>query len=115
MGELRPRSSIPNVGDREYNGSMPTPTDGLATALAQVMETRDDDAPGSDPAEQLSLEDLLGLPPRPDGKPATAHIGRPPGSPNRRTKEWVKFLETLEAARLLIEAKDLASPSIVST
>jgi hypothetical protein len=58
------------------------------------METRDDAAPASDPAEQLSLEDFLGLPPRLDGKPATAHIGRPPGSPNRRTKEWVKFLES---------------------
>jgi hypothetical protein len=79
---------------REYNGSMPMPTDGLSTALAQVMETRDDATPGSDPAEQLSLEDFLGLPPLPDGKPATGHIGRPPGSPNRRIKEWVKFLET---------------------
>src|SRR5262245_26946253 len=73
---------------------MPTPTDGLATALARVMEARDDDAPGTDPAEQLTLEDFLGLPPRPDAKPATAHIGRPPGSPNRQTKEWVKFLES---------------------
>ena len=73
---------------------MPTPTDGLATALAHVMETRDDAAPEGDPAEQLSLEDFLGLPPRPDGKSATAHIGRRPGSPNRRTKEWVRFLES---------------------
>ncbi len=85
---------FPRVAVRDYHSAMPTPTDGLATALAHVMETRDDAAPGSDPAEQLSLEDFLGLPPRSDGKPATAQIGRPPGSPNWRTKEWIKFLET---------------------
>jgi hypothetical protein len=71
---------------------MPTPTDGLSTALAQVMQEHEDDAPPGS-AEQLSLEDFLGLPPRPDGKPGNGHIGRPPGSQNRRVKEWVRFLE----------------------
>ena len=88
------RGEFPKLAAREYNGSMPTPTDGLSTALAQVMETRDDATPGSDPAEQLSLDDFLELPSLPDGKPATGHIGRPPGWSNRRTKEWVNFLET---------------------
>jgi hypothetical protein len=73
---------------------MPTPTDGLRTALAQVMADHYDGPPGGEAAAQLLLEDFLGLPPRANGKPATGHIGRPPGSPNRRTKELVKFLET---------------------
>lgn len=71
---------------------MPTPTDGLTTALAQVMREHEDDAPPGT-VEQLSLEDFLGLPARPDGKPGNGHIGRPPGSQNRRVKEWVRFLE----------------------
>jgi hypothetical protein len=67
---------------------------GLATALSQALSERDDRAPGGDPAEQLLREDFLGMPVRAEGKPATAHIGRPPGSQNRRTRDWVKFLLT---------------------
>lgn len=69
------------------------PHNGIATALEHVLRETDDLPPGDD-SEQLSLADFLGLPERPDGQPGNRHTGRPLGSKNRRTLEWIKFLES---------------------
>jgi hypothetical protein len=68
---------------------------GTAAALEQALRQRNDLPPGADdPDDQIPLADLLGLPPRTDCRPGDHHTGRPPGTLNRRTRQWVKFLES---------------------
>jgi hypothetical protein len=58
--------------------------------------------------EQIDLEDLLGLPRpivAPDGAPERRGPGRPPGSRNRRTVQWVDFLLRRYASPLEVLAQ----------
>src|SRR5262249_50059344 len=73
----RPQLTVPALASRIPSASYAVSDPQRVTGKVHTA------MPGSDPAEQLALEDFLELPPRSNGKPATAHIGRPPGPPNR--------------------------------
>jgi len=85
---------------------------GLKTAVETVLD-RLDAPPGAEQAEQIDLEDLLGMPPRPaptspapGADPAGARRpGRPPGSRNRRTEAWCDYILARYASPLEVLAQ----------
>ena len=84
--------------------------EGLKTAADLVLSAMGQREPEPEP-EQIDLEDLLGLPrpivSAPDGaaSPERRGPGRPPGSRNRRTVQWVDFLLRRYASPLEVLAQ----------
>jgi|SRR5882672_4028767 len=85
-------------------------TEGLKTAADLVLGAMGRPEPAPEP-EQIDLEDLLGLP-RPivsaadgGGAAGSRGPGRPPGSRNRRTVQWVDFLLRRYASPLEVLAQ----------
>jgi len=86
------------TGEKGHNSAVETV---LATLAAP---------PGAGDPEQLDIEDLLGLPPPPAPEPGAPtpeprRPGRPPGSRNKRTLDWINYLLSRYASPLEVLAQ----------